>query len=256
MKILDEFAVNELLRALPDEQRRRMAPRFERVVLPTGFKLSDVGRRPTHIYFPTKAVVTLHHVLDDCFAAAFAIVGHDGAVGLESMFSERSSAERAVVMQGGAALRIDRRALRWEFMRSAELQQLLMHYTWSLMGTVAQTSVCNRHHTLEQRLCRWLLLAQDRMHGDDLDVTQAFLSEVLGVRREGVTQAEGRLQDAGLIRHRRGHITIVERTGLESSACDCYAASRRGDDRFSATNPKPTTMNATDRPAALRNAAV
>ena len=137
----------------------------------------------------------------------------------------------------------------------ADLQQLLMHYTWSLMGTVAQTSVCNRHHTLEQRLCRWLLLAQDRMHGDDLDITQAFLSEVLGVRREGVTQAEGRLQEAGLIQHRRGHVTILDRVGLGASACDCYAASRRGADRFSATNPKPTMMNATERPAAFRNAA-
>jgi CRP-like cAMP-binding protein len=246
MNVTTEFTRNDLLRALPEEQRRRMAPRFERVMLPTGRNLSDAGRQTMHVHFPTTAVVTLHHVLDDCFAAAFAIVGHEGAVGLGAMFSERASTDRAVVMQGGAALRIDKRALKWEFLRSVDLQQLLMQYTWSLMGTVAQTSVCNRHHTLEQRLCRWLLLAQDRLPGDDIDITQEFLSQMLGVRREGVTMAAGRLQEAGLIRHRRGHITLVDRTGLEATACDCYAATRRGTDRLSATITRPKMTNTND----------
>lgn len=251
----EDLALNDLLRLLPEEQRRRLASRFERVALPSGHVIADVGRRPTHVLFPTTAVVTLHHVLDDSFTAAYAIVGHDGAVGIDAMFTDAPSSDRAVVLHGGAALRIDKRALKWEFLRSAELQQVLMQYTWSLMGTVAQTSVCNRHHTLEQRLCRWLLLAQDRLHGAELDITQEFLSQVLGVRREGVTQAEGRLQEAGLIQHRRGHVTIADRARLEAASCSCYAASRRGVERFSATMMQPTTTKTNDSHAALMRVA-
>jgi hypothetical protein len=158
-------------------------------------------------------------------------------------------------MQGGAALRIDKRALRWEFFRSQDLQQVLTQYTWSLMGFVAQTSVCNRHHSLDRRLCRWLLLAQDRLHGDDLAITQESLSQMLGVRREGVTQAAGRLQTAGLIKHRRGHVTIVDRAGLEASACECYASSRRAPARLSPTIARPTLMNTNDSHAAFVRAA-
>ena len=223
----EDLALNDLLRLLPEEQRRRLAIRFERVALPTGHVIADVGRRPAHVLFPTTAVVTLHHVLDDSFTAAYAIVGHDGAVGIDSMFTDAPSSDRAVVLHGGTALRIDKRALKWELLRSQELQQVLTQYAWSLMGTVAQTSVCNRHHTLEQRLCRWLLLAQDRLPGNQLTVTQEFLSHLLGVRREGVTQAAGRLQRAGLIRHRRGQVTIVDRSGLEAGACECYETARR-----------------------------
>jgi hypothetical protein len=143
------------------------------------------------------------------------------------MFNDRPTADRAVVLQGGGALRIDKRALKWEFFRSQDLQQTLVQYTWSLMGLVAQTAVCNRHHCLDQRLCRWLLMAQDRLPGNQLTVTQEFLSHLLGVRREGVTQAAGRLQRAGLIRHRRGQVTIVDRAGLEAAACECYETARR-----------------------------
>ena len=255
MNLMNEFALNDLLRVLPEEQRRRMLPRFDHVELRTGQVVADVGRRPTHVLFPTTGVVTMHHVLEDCFAAAFAIVGHEGAVGLDAMFSDKPSADRSVVMQGGAALRIDKRALRWEFFRSQDLQQVLTQYTWSLMGFVAQTSVCNRHHSLDRRLCRWLLLAQDRLHGDDLAITQESLSQMLGVRREGVTQAAGRLQTAGLIKHRRGHVTIVDRAGLEASACECYASSRRAPARLSPTIARPTMMNTNDSHAAFVRAA-
>jgi CRP-like cAMP-binding protein len=241
MNVMDEIERNDLLRALPEEQRRRLLPRLDRVELPNGHVLSDVGRRPAHVFFPTASVVTLHHVLKDCFSAEFAIVGREGAVGLDSMFSEKPSADRAVVLQGGSALRIDKRALKWEFFRSQELQQVLVQYTWSLMGFVAQTAVCNRHHCLDQRLCRWLLLAQDRLPGNQLVVTQEFLSHLLGVRREGVTQAAGRLQRAGLIRHRRGHVTILDRTGLEAGACECYETARRtvAPSRLPEMRPRP-----------------
>ena len=227
MTVMDEMLGNDLLRALPDEQRRRLLPRLDRVDLPTGYVISDVARRPAHVYFPTASVITLHHVLEDCFSAEYAIVGREGAVGLDAMFQDRPSADRAVVLHGGGALRIDKRALKWEFFRSQELQQTLVQYTWSLMGLVAQTAVCNRHHCLDQRLCRWLLLAQDRLPGNQLTVTQEFLSHLLGVRREGVTQAAGRLQRAGRIRHRRGQVTIVDRSGLEAGACECYETARR-----------------------------
>lgn len=227
MTVIEEMERNELLRTLPEEQRRRLLPRLDRVDLPNGYVLSDVGRRPAHVYFPTQAVITLHHVLQDCFSAEFAIIGREGVVGLDAMFGDRPSADRAVVLQGGGALRIDKRALKWEFFRSQELQQVLINYTWSLMGLVAQTAVCNRHHRLDQRLCRWLLLAQDRLPSNDLQITQEFLSHLLGVRREGVTQAAGRLQRSGLIRHRRGHITIMDRGGLEHGACECYQTARK-----------------------------
>ena len=255
MNVMSEFALNDLLRVLPEEQRRRMLPRFDHVELRHGQVIAEVGARPAHVYFPTTGVMTMHHVLEDCFAAAFAIVGHEGAVGLDAMFNDKPSADRTVVMQGGAALRIAKRALRWEFFRSQDLQQVVTQYTWSLMGFVAQTSVCNRHHSLDQRLCRWLLLATDRAHGDDLAITQGALSQTLGVRREGVTQAAGRLQLAGHIKHRRGHEKIVDAAGLEASDGDCYLASRRDADRFSATNAKPTRTNATDSPAALSKVA-
>ena len=227
MAAMNEMLGNDLLRALPDEQRRHLLPRFDRVTLPTGYVISDAALRPTHVYFLTASVVSLHHVLKDSFSAEFAIVGCEGAVGLDAMFNNRHSADRVVVLQGGNALRIDKRALKWEFFRSQGLQQTLMRYAWSLMGLVAQTAVCNRHHCLDQRLCRWLLLAQDRLPGNQLVVTQQFLSDLLGVRREGVTHAVGRLQRAGLIRHRRGHVTIVDRVGLEAGACECYETARR-----------------------------
>ncbi len=227
MNTMDKMLDNDLLHALPDEQRRRLQPRMDHVQLPTGYVIADAARRPAHVYFPTTSVVTLHHVLKDCFSAEFAIVGREGAVGLDAMFNDRPSADRAVVLQGGGALRIDKRALKWEFFRSQDLQQTLVQYTWALMGLVAQTAVCNRHHCLEQRLCRWLLLAQDRLPGNQLTVTQDFLSRLLGVRREGITQATGHLQRAGLIRHQRGQVTIVDRAGLEAGACECYETARR-----------------------------
>jgi CRP-like cAMP-binding protein len=225
--ITEDIERNELLRQLPEETRRKLMPRLDRVELSNGHVLADVGRKPAHVYFPLTTVVTMHHVLKDCFSAEFAIIGREGVVGLDAMFDDKPSADRAVVLQAGAALRVDKRALKWEFFRSPELQQVLIQYTWALMGLVAQTAVCNRHHRLDQRLCRWLLLAQDRLPSNQLAITQEFLSHLLGVRREGVTQAAGRLQRAGLIRHRRGHVTILDRNGLEAGACECYDTARR-----------------------------
>ena len=226
MNVAHEIERNDLLRALPKDLRQRLLPRLDRVELPNGCVLADVGRRPAHVYFPTASVVTMHHVLKDCFSAEFAIIGREGAVGLDYMFSDRSTGDRAVVLQGGSALRIDKRALKWEFFRSLELQQTLIRYTWSLMGLVTQTAVCNRHHCLDQRLCRWLLLVQDRLPGNQLVITQEFLSHLLGVRREAITQSAGRLQQAGLIRTQRGLVTIVDRAGLEVGACECYDTAR------------------------------
>jgi CRP-like cAMP-binding protein len=252
MNVTDEMERNDLLRLLPDEQRRRLLPRLDRVNLPNGYVLSDVGRRPSHVYFPTASVVTLHHVLKDCFSAEFAIVGREGAVGLDSMFTDKPSADRAVVLQGGGALRIDKRALKWEFFRSQELQQVLVQYTWSLMGFVAQTAVCNRHHCLDQRLCRWLLLAQDRLPGNQLVVTQEFLSHLLGVRREGVTEALGAFEDGGAVALRRGGLRIVDAARLAANACSCY---RPGDGRFEATIASPTSTNTSDSQPAFARAA-
>jgi CRP-like cAMP-binding protein len=226
MNPTEELARNTLLGNLPEETRRRLTARLDRVDLPTGHVLSDIGRKVTHTYFPTTAVVTLHHVLQDCFSAEVAIIGREGVVGLGAMFDDRPSADRAVVLQGGQAPRIDKRALKWEFFHSPELQQVLVQYTYALMGLVAQTAVCNRHHRLDQRLCRWLLAAQDRLPSNRLAVTQEFLSHLLGVRREGVTQAAGRLQKSGLIQYRRGQVSILDRNGLEAGACECYKTSR------------------------------
>ena len=232
MAAMNEMLGNDLLRALPDEQRRHLLPRFDRVSLPTGYVISDAALRPTHVYFLTDSVVSLHHVLKDSFSAEFAIVGCEGAVGLDAMFNNRHSADRVVVLQGGSAMRIDKRALKWEFFRSQGLQQTLMRYAWSLMGLVAQTAVCNRHHCLDQRLCRWLLLAQDRLPGNHLIVTQQFLSDLLGVRREGVTEAAGHLQNDGLIKYSRGHITVLDRPALEQRVCECYAVVKKEMDRL------------------------
>ena len=239
MNSSEEIIRNSLLAGLPDETRRRLAARFDRVDLPNGHVLSDIGRKVTHAWFPTGAVVTLHHVLQDCFSAEIAIVGREGVVGLGAMFDDRPATDRAVVLQGGPALRIDKRALKWEFFHSPELQQALVQYTYSLMGLVAQTAVCNRHHRLDQRLCRWLLSAQDRLPTNRLSVTQEFLSHLLGVRREGVTQAAGRLQRAGLIQYRRGQVTILDRNGLEHGACECYRAARDTGPLARLTPPPP-----------------
>ena len=190
-----------------------------------------------HVWFPTSSVVTLQHVLKDSCSAQFAIVGREGAVGLPALFSDRTCSDYAVVLQDGSALRITRSALRSEFHRSQDLRDILMQYSCALMQIAAQTVACNTHHCLNERLCTWLLMVMDRIRGNHLSVTYEEMANLLGVRREAVMQSARRLQNAGLIEHRRGCLSILDRHGLESSACECYASARRA--------VSPTTLNDT-----------
>jgi CRP-like cAMP-binding protein len=227
VNVMHEIERNDLLRELSEESRNRLLPHLSPVTLPAGHVLSGVRYSGAHVWFPTSSVVTLQHVLKDSCSAQFGIVGREGAVGLPALFSDRTCSDHAVVLQGGSALKIPRLVLRSEFHRSQDLRDILMQYSWAMMQIAAQTVACNTHHCLNDRLCTWLLLVMDRMHGNHLSVTYEELANLLGVRREAVMQSARRLQNAELIEHRRGCLSILDRQGLEASACECYASARR-----------------------------
>ncbi|AKJ28608.1 Crp/Fnr family transcriptional regulator [Caldimonas brevitalea] len=223
---------NQLLAVLPREAWERLRPHLEVVELGLGQVLYEPGRTMSHVYFPHTAIVSLLYVLEDGACAEIAVVGYEGLVGVALFMGGDSTPSRAVVQSAGQAVRLPARVLREEFDAAGAVMHLLLRYTQALITQMAQTAVCNRHHTLEQQLCRWLLLSLDRLHGNELVMTQELIANMLGVRREGVTQAAGRLQHAGLIRYSRGHITVLDRAGLEAQVCECYGVVKQECDRL------------------------
>lgn len=214
---------NYLLAALPTAEFERLAPRLELVPLLLGEMLYEPGEQLKHAYFPVSAIVSLHYVMASGASASVAGVGNEGVVGISLFMGGETTPSSAVVQTAGHAYRLERRLLKQEFDRCGPMQRLLLRYTQALMAQMTQTAVCNRHHSVEQQLCRWLLVTLDRIPSGEFVMTQELVAGMLGVRREGITEAAGRLQQAGLIRNRRGHIAVLQRSGLEKLACECYA---------------------------------
>jgi CRP-like cAMP-binding protein len=223
---------NHLLAALPAEERGRLIPHLELVPMPLGAVLYESGSELRHVYFPTTSIVSLLYVMRDGASAEIAVVGNEGIIGVALFMGGETMPNRAVVQSAGHAYRLKGHLLKQEFNRSGELQHLLLRYTQALLTQMAQTAVCNRHHSLDQQLCRWLLLSLDRLPSTELVMTQELIANMLGVRREGVTEAAGNLQKAGLISYRRGRITVLDRAGLEARACECYAVVKKEFDRL------------------------
>jgi CRP-like cAMP-binding protein len=223
---------NELLAALPASDWARWQPQLEPVSLALGKVLYESGGAMTHVYFPTTSIVSLLYVLEDGASAEIAVVGNEGIVGVSLFMGGETTPSRAVVQSAGEGFRMRGQVLKDEFNRSGAVMHLLLRYTQALITQMAQTAVCNRHHSLDQQLCRWLLLSLDRLRGSELKMTQELIANMLGVRREGVTEAAGSLQEAGLISHRRGHITVLDRAGLERRTCECYAVVKKEYDRL------------------------
>ncbi len=223
---------NLLLSALPDAQWAHWLPHLEAVDMPLGKVLYESGVTLSHVYFPTTAIVSLLYVMEDGASAEIAVVGQEGIVGISLFMGGESTPSRAVVQSAGQAFRLEAKLMMQEFNRAGPVLHLLLRYTQALITQMAQTAVCNRHHSLDQQLCRWLLLSLDRLHSAEIVMTQELIANMLGVRREGVTEAAGHLQKTGLIRYRRGHITVLDRTRLEERACECYAVVKKEYDRL------------------------
>jgi CRP-like cAMP-binding protein len=223
---------NRLLAALPAAQLMRLAPHLERVPLPLGRVIYESGGEQGHVYFPASGIVSLLYVMDNGSPAEIAVVGNEGMVGIALFMGGETTPSRAVVQSAGSAYRLAAALVKAEFSRGGPLQRLLLRYTQALMTQMTQTAACNRHHMLEQQLCRWLLLSLDRLPSNQLVMTQQLIANMLGVRREGVTEAAGRLQADGLISYRRGRINVLDRAKLEERVCECYAAVRRESDRL------------------------
>jgi CRP-like cAMP-binding protein len=223
---------NQLLAALSREDYERLLPDLELVALPLGLAVYESGGVQGYIYFPTDSIVSLLYVMEDGASAEIAVVGNEGIVGIALFMGGETTPNRAVVQSAGHGYRMRARILKGEFERGGDVQHRLLRYTQALITQMAQTAVCNRHHGLEQQLCRWLLLSLDRIDSHELVMTQELISNMLGVRREGVTEAAGRLQAAGLIHYSRGHIKVLDRPGLEARVCECYAVVKREYDRL------------------------
>jgi CRP-like cAMP-binding protein len=228
---------NGLLAALPPSEWRRLKPLLTRVELPLGKVLYESGDILTHVYFPATAIVSLLYVMENGASAEIAVVGHEGIVGISLFMGGDSTPSRAVVQSAGYAFRLPGRALKNEFHKGKELQRLFLRYTQALLTQMAQTAVCNRHHSIDQQLCRWLLLSLDRLPGNELIMTQELIANMLGVRRSGVTEAALKLQQAGLIRYARGLITVLDRPGLEHRTCECYSVVKKEYDRLLIYSP-------------------
>jgi len=213
---------NLLLAALPKEDFERLAPHLERVPMPLGQMLYEPGSQLQHAYFPVTAIVSLHYVMESGDAASVAGVGNEGMVGISLFMGGDTTPSSAVVQTAGEAWRLERRLLKLEFDRAGPLRRLLLRYTQALMAQMSQTAVCNRHHSVEQQLCRWLLVTLDRIPSGQFVITQEQVAGMLGVRRESITEVAGRLLQAGAILSRRGHIEVLERTRLEARVCECY----------------------------------
>ncbi|MEO7548997.1 MAG: Crp/Fnr family transcriptional regulator [Ramlibacter sp.] len=223
---------NQLIAALPELEFRRWLPQLEAVDLPLGQVLYESGSAESHVYFPTSAIVSLLYVMQNGDSAEIAVVGNEGVVGFSLFMGGNSTPSRAVVQSGGKGLRMTAQAIKAEFNASAAVMHLLLRYTQAMISQMAQTAVCNRHHSLAQQLCRWLLLSLDRLPGNELVMTQELIANMLGVRREGVTESALRLQEAGLIRYVRGRITVLDRAGLKKRSCECYEVVKKEYDRL------------------------
>lgn len=223
---------NHLLAALPDAEWQRWLPQLEAVEMPLGQVLYESGSTLNYVYFPTTSIVSLLYLLENGASAEIAVVGNEGIVGVSLFMGGESTPSRAVVQSAGHGYRLRAGLMKDEFNRAGPVLHLLLRYTQALITQMSQTAVCNRHHTLDQQLCRWLLLSLDRLQGNDLVMTQELIANMLGVRREGVTEAAGSLQAAGLISYVRGHITVLDRPGLEKRTCECYAVVKKESDRL------------------------
>ena len=218
---------NHLLAALPKTEYEYLQPHLELVPMPLGDVLYESGGALRHVYFPTTSIISLLYVMQDGASAEIAVVGNEGIIGIALFMGGETTSNRAVVQSAGYAYRLKGQLLKQEFVRGVELQHLLLRYTQALLTQMAQTAVCNRHHTVDQQLCRWLLLSLDRLPSNKLSMTQELIANMLGVRREGVTEAAGHLQKAGLITYSRGTITVIDRAGLEARVCECYEVVRK-----------------------------
>jgi CRP-like cAMP-binding protein len=223
---------NRLLAVLPATEYERLRPHLEPVPMPLGAVVYESGSRLDHVYFPTTAIVSLLYVMADGASAEIAVVGNEGMVGVALFMGGETTPSRAIVQSAGSAYRLPGHLMKEEFVRGGAMQHLLLRYTQALLTQMAQTAVCNRHHSVDQQLCRWLLLSLDRLPSNKLVMTQELIANMLGVRREGVTEAAGKLQGDGLIQYSRGRITVLDRPGLEARACECYGVVKRESDRL------------------------
>jgi CRP-like cAMP-binding protein len=223
---------NHLLAALPPPERERLFSHLKLVTLPLGSVLYEAGDAQRYIYFPVDAIVSLLYVLKNGSSAEIAVVGNDGAIGIALFMGGATTTNRAIVQSAGTAYRLTRKRLTQEFERHGEMLHVLLRYTQALITQMAQTAVCNRHHSVDQQLCRWLLLSLDRLTSNELTMTQELIANMLGVRREGVTEAAGKLQKLGVIRYRRGKITVLDRPRLEALSCECYQVVKNETDRL------------------------
>jgi len=228
---------NQLLAALPPEEWQRWWPQLELIDLPLGQVLYEPGSTLSHVYFPCSAIVSLLYVMENGASAEIAVVGHEGIVGISLFMGGESTPSRAVVQSAGKGFRLPSQVIKDEFNHSGPVMHLLLRYTQALITQMAQTAVCNRHHSLDQQLCRWLLLSLDRLQGSELVMTQELIANMLGVRREGVTEGALKLQTSGLIRYARGRITVLDRPGLEKRTCECYAVVKKEYDRLLPATP-------------------
>jgi len=229
---------NHLLAALPASEIERIAPHLELVPLKLGQVLYESGGRLKHVYFPTNSIVSLLYVMQDGASAEIAVVGNEGILGISLFMGGESTPSRAVVQSEGFGYRLPAALLKKEFNRGGPMMHLLLRYTQALITQMSQTAVCNRHHSVDQQLCRWLLLSLDRLSGSELTMTQELIANMLGVRREGVTDAAGKLRDAGIIDYSRGRIKVLDRGKLEQQVCECYAVVKQEFDRLLSDIPK------------------
>jgi CRP-like cAMP-binding protein len=229
---------NHLLAALPAAEFDRLAPHLELVSMPLGEVLYESGEHLRHVYFPTTSIVSLLYVLENGASAEIAIVGNEGILGISLFMGGETTPSRAVVQSAGYGYRLKASFLKQEFGRAGPVMNLLLRYTQALITQMTQTAVCNRHHSVEQQLCRWLLLSLDRLSTFELTMTQELIANMLGVRREGVTEAAGNLQRAGIIRYSRGRITVLDRARLEEDVCECYAVVKKEFERLLSDLPE------------------
>lgn len=223
---------NQLLRGLPKEVQDRLFPDLQRIELPLGKVLYESGDKLDYVYFPVDSIVSLLYVMEDGASAEISVVGNEGIIGIAVFMGGDSTPSRALVQSAGHAYRLPAGRLKVEFNQDPTMRLLMLRYTQALITQMAQTAVCNRHHTIDQQLCRWLLLSLDRLSSNQLTMTQELIANMLGVRREGVTESAGKLQKQGVIEYSRGHITVLDRPGLENLSCECYAVVKRETDRL------------------------
>ena len=235
---------NHLLAALPAEDFARLAPHLELVPMPLAEALYESGGRLQYVYFPTTSIISLLYVMIDGASAEIAVVGNEGVLGISLFMGGETTPSRAVVQSAGFGYRLRSQILKDEFHRGGALMHLLLRYTQALITQMAQTAVCNRHHSVEQQLCRWLLLSLDRLPSNELTMTQELIANMLGVRREGVTEAAGHLQRDGLIQYSRGRITVLDRPRLEVRVCECYAVVKKEFDRLLSDFPRSASSQA------------